>query len=103
LVYSVDILMASYTKFTNSIFHATWIPIKLNTKSCSTTSSKHTIYKLEEITHFFLDRNQQIWWICLCVSGVENLSKSSTLLNVFFRISKKVFALMLLLNVCYIM
>ena len=23
LVYSVDILMASYTKFTNSIFHAT--------------------------------------------------------------------------------
>ena len=38
----------------------------------------------------------------LSVAGVVNLSKSPFLQDVFFRISVKIFALILLLNSCYI-
>jgi hypothetical protein len=62
--------MASYPKFTNSVVHSPYIPIKLNTKSFPTTSSKPTIYTLAHITVSFHMEPRKIDEYSLCVSGV---------------------------------
>ena len=54
------------------------------------------------ITVPILHKNQQISLIWFCVAWVSNLSISPCLQNMFFRMSLKIFALILLLNVIYI-
>jgi len=57
--------------FTNSVFHSPYIPIKLNTKSFSTTSSEPTIYTLAHITVSFYLYTRNFDEYSLLVSGFE--------------------------------
>lgn len=89
-------------RFTNSVFYSPYIPIKLNTKSFSTTFSKRTIYTMAYTTLSSHIETRTSVDYSLCFSGVVKLCKYPSLQNMFFRIPIKIFSLILLMNIRYL-
>jgi len=78
LEYPVDIFNEFLSKLsTNSVFYSPYIPIKLNTKSFSTTSSKPTIYTLAYITVLSYIETRKSVDYSLYFSGVAKLCKTN--------------------------